>query len=98
MSLHLLRGFIRLSLPLPNGVCVVVERLKCGALLEENPSLEPPRDDFGNLVVNELAGRDSEYIVELLECALLGLRNQEEDHEEGQDVEASVQAEGTNGS
>lgn len=79
------------------NVLEVVERLLLGVLLEEDPALEPPGESDGGLVLGELADGDGEDPVELLEGALLGLRDEEKDHDEGNDVETGVEAKGTDG-
>lgn len=47
------------------------------------------------LVAHEASAGDSEDIVEFFECTLLGLGDEEEDHDESHHVEASVKAEGS---
>lgn len=66
-------------------------------LAPEDVGLDPPRQHLAGLVGHELACRDGEDVVELLERALLGLGHEEEDHDEGDEVEAGVEAEGAGG-
>lgn len=72
----------------------LVQRLQRSVPLEENPPLEPVGQGFRELVAHEDAGGDGEDVVELLEGALFGFREPEEDHDEGDDVETRVEAEG----
>lgn len=76
-------------------VLEVVERLLGGALLEEDVALEPPGDGSVELVAAELLDGDGEDPVKFLKSALLGLGDEEEDHEEGDSVESSIETEGT---
>lgn len=76
-------------------VLKVVEWLENGVLAEEDPSLNEVWEGLGELVVHVGASWDGEDVVQLLESALLGLWNPEEDHDEGDEVEAGVEAEGT---
>jgi len=73
----------------------VVKRLELSTLLHEYPPLKPPRSSFASLVGAELGSRDSEYVIEFLQSALLSLGNEEEDHHERADVQSRVEAEGT---
>ena len=50
--------------------------------------------DLG-LVRKELACRNGEDLVDFLKCELLGLADEAEDHEPGDQVEAGVEAEGS---
>lgn len=65
--------------------------------LEEDVLLEPPGQGDGELVLHKGADGDGEDVVELLEGALHRLGDPEEDHDEGDDVEAGVQAKGADG-
>lgn len=73
----------------------VVQRAASGALLEEHPALEPPGDGLGDLILHEGSDGDSEDPVELFQGTLHGLGDPEEDHDEGDNVEASVDTEDT---
>ena len=64
---------------------------------EKDPPLEPERQDGEALVAHEAGDGDGEDPVELLEGALHGLGDPEEDHDEGDDVETGVHAEGADG-
>jgi hypothetical protein len=50
------------------------ERLQVKTLLSENGGLEPVREDLGVLVLDELAGGDFEYGVELFQGETFGCR------------------------
>ena len=66
-----------------------------GALPEENPSLDPPRKDLRQLVVCVCPCGHCKDIVQLFQRALHGLREEQEDHNEGNDVQGRVEAERT---
>lgn len=55
---------------------------------------EPIRQRLGELVLCVAAGGNGEDVVELFKGALLGLRQEEKDEQEGDNVEAGVEAEG----
>ena len=71
-----------------------VERLQFRILLPQDVPLEPPRYSFAGLVSNELLARYCEDVVKLLQGSLLGFRHEEEDHDECDDIEASVKSKG----
>jgi hypothetical protein len=71
----------------------VVKRLKLRALAEENPALEPVGHGLGELILDEGGHWHGEDVVELLERALLCLRQEEEDEDEAEHVEPCVQTE-----
>jgi hypothetical protein len=62
-------------------------------LLAEDVALEHVREPHARLVVQEVAARDREDLVELLEREALRLRHEAEDADERDDVEARVEAE-----
>lgn len=86
--------FLGIRAFLPLDAVKLVQGLELGITLPEDPPLDEPRHELGDLVLGKLAGGDGEDIVELLEGALLGLGNKEEDHDQGEDVEACVDAKG----
>lgn len=55
----------------------------------ENIAVDPPRKDLEDLIVHVLSGRHGEDIVELFQSALLGLGNEEEDHDQCNYVETT---------
>ena len=55
--------------------------------------VEEPRQRLGDLVVHVSACGHSEDVVQLLERALLRLRNPEEDHHKRDDIKTSIEAE-----
>lgn len=75
----------------------VVERLQV-SLLAEDVALEEPGEPGVKLVAGVPAGRHAKDVVELFECELLSLRQEEEDENESGNVESSVEAKGTGGS
>lgn len=68
----------------------LIQRLSGGVALEEDISLEPPRKRNGQLIFGKLSRRHAKYPVKLFQRALHGFRDPEEDHDEGNDVEACV--------
>lgn len=66
-------------------------------LLEENISLDPPRQHLGELVLCVAAIRNTEDVVELLERLLLRLGNKEEDEGQSNQVKAGIEAKGSSG-
>ena len=80
-----------------DAVVEVVQRLEHVAAVPQHVALDPVRDGLGELVLDEAARGHGEDVVELLERALLGLRHEQEDHDEGQHVEAGVEAEDADG-
>lgn len=70
-----------------------VKWLQLRALVHCHPALEEVRERLGDVVFSMLARRHGENIVELLECALLGLGYEEEDHDEGRHVQEGVETE-----
>lgn len=75
----------------------VVQRRASSTLVEKDPALDEPGDGLGDLVPHERADWDIENPVELLESAAHSLGDPEEDHDERNDVEASIDTESTNG-
>lgn len=79
----------------------VVQRRADGALVVDEAAegvlLEPEGQDGEELVAHELGDGDGKDPVELLEGALHGLGDPEEDHDKGDDVEAGVHAKGADG-
>lgn len=73
----------------------VVQRLLLGVALPEDVALEPVGESNLELVAGELADGKGKDPVEFLEGSLLGLRDPEEDHDEGDDVETSIETEST---
>jgi len=67
------------------------------ALAPEDVSLEEIRCRLRDLVLHMGAGWYSKDVIQLLKCALLGLRQPEEYHPEGEEVEAGVEAKCTLG-
>ena len=57
----------------------------------QDPCLDPPRQNGEALVTHKAALRIREDVIKFFQCLLLGLRYQQEDHDECNDVEASVQ-------
>lgn len=78
-------------------VLEVVQRLELGVAAEQDVALDPPGQEGADLVLDEGARGHRKDPVELLERALLCLRHEEEDHEEGDHVEAGVETECTLG-
>lgn len=72
----------------------MVQRFTLGVLALQDPPFEPVWKCLGELIMHVRARRDGKDIVEFLEGPLLGFRHPEEDHDEGGDVEESVEAEG----
>jgi hypothetical protein len=64
-------------------------------LLEQNMALDEVRQPGTSLVLEELAGGYREDLIDFLESELLGLADKAEDHAPGDQVECSVEAEGT---
>lgn len=56
-------------------------------------SLEEPRQSLLDLMPRVDGSRYREHLIQLLECELLGLRDPEEDEDEGEEVETSVEEE-----
>ncbi len=52
-------------------------------LLTEDIALDPPREDLEHLVSHMLACGDSKDVIEFFKGTLLGLRDPDEDHDEG---------------
>ena len=61
---------------------------------KQHVALEPPGKHLGKLVVSMRARRHCKNIVQLFEGALFGLGEKEIDENEGDDVEAGVEAKG----
>jgi len=99
-----LRSCLVVGVHLINTILVVdarlemVEWLESGTLVEEDPALDEVWERLGDLVAHVGAGGDGEDVVEFLKRALLGLGNPEEDHDEGDDVGAGVEAKDAGGS
>lgn len=70
----------------------VVQLRTNGALAHKDIALDPPRQDLRELVIHVSARRDGKDVVQFLERALLSLRQPEEDHDAGNDVEGGVEA------
>ncbi|KAF3068263.1 hypothetical protein CFAM422_007916 [Trichoderma lentiforme] len=87
----------RRSAQVRSDIVELVQRSLGSTPLEEDVLLEPPGQGDSELVLHESANRHSKDIVELLESALHSLGYPEEDHDERDNVEASVEAECTNG-
>jgi len=73
----------------------VVERLELSLSVPEDPPSDEVREAFLELVSCMLRRGDGEDVVKLFKCTLLGLRHQEEDHDERKHVEPSVESKGT---
>lgn len=73
----------------------VVEFGTLGALSAENITLDPPGQDLECLIRHMGLGWHSEDVVEFFQSALFGLRDQEEDHHQGGDVEEGIESEGS---
>lgn len=63
----------------------------------ENIAAEPPRELLPALEGCVCLRRHPEDVIQLFQCPLLGFIKEEEDEEEGDDVEASVEAEDAGG-
>jgi hypothetical protein len=70
-----------------------VQRHKGRALLEEYPALDEVWKRFRELVLGVRACGDREDVVQFLQRALLRFRDEEEDHDECDDVEATERKE-----
>ena len=75
----------------------LIQRLQPGALLEQDIALHPIRQRLRKLIAHMGPSRHRKHVIELLEGALLGLGDPEEDHDEGGEVQAGVEAEGADG-
>lgn len=71
----------------------VIQGLEGGLLVPENVALDEPRQPGAGLVPPEATQGHGKDVVEFFERALLGLRHEEEDHDQGAHVEARVEAE-----
>ena len=98
-SQHLRRFFTLNALLhiLGNGAIELVEFGAFGALPEQNPALEPPRQNREDLVAHVRPGGDGKDIIEFLERTLLGLGNPKENHNQSTHVKACVEAESAGG-
>jgi len=56
---------------------------------------EPPWQDGGQLITRMCSGGDAKDVVQLLERALFGFRDEEEDHGKGDDVHGGIETKGT---
>ena len=74
-----------------------VQRRADSVALEEDPAFDEPGEDSEALVRRKAANRHGEDVVKLLEGPLHGLGNPKEDEDQCDNVEASVHAEGTEG-
>lgn len=94
-SIHCLSNAVLLPTPLSHpeidGLVHLIERLESSVPLPQNPTLNPPRRSFSSLVSHELLRRHSKDIIQFLQSSLFRLRNKEEDHNEGADVQAGVE-------
>lgn len=68
----------------------LIQRRTRSVLVEKHPALEPPRQRGADLVTGKGAHGDGEDVVEFFEGALFGLGDPEEDHDESEDVHATV--------
>lgn len=75
-----------------DGRLEMVQRLAPSVLALQNPPVKPVRKGLGELIVHVRTGRDGEDVIKLLERPLLRLRNPEENHDKGGDVEEGVEA------
>jgi len=78
-------------------VDMTIERPECRAradLTAEDVRLDPPRQDAADLVAHKPARGDCEDVVELFQSPLLGLWEEQEDHDERHNVQAGVEAKG----
>lgn len=73
----------------------MVKRLERGILLEKDPPLDEPWKSLPNLVVDELGSRQAENVIELFQSSLFCFGDPQEDHDQGNDIEAGIQAECT---
>ena len=73
----------------------LIQHRLCQSLSSQNMLLDPVRRHGADLVVHMRARGDGEDVVEFLERALFRFGQPEEDHEEGQGVEARVESECT---
>lgn len=87
----------RLGLVTAREALELVERLQLGAALPEHVALDPPGEPGTQVVGSVTASGYTKNIIELLEGALLGLGEAEEDDKEGDDVQTSVEAESCKG-
>lgn len=71
------------------NVVELVKRLQRHLATEDVP-LHPVRQRLGDLVAHVDTSGHCKDVVELLEGALLGLRDPEEDHDQGSHVQATV--------
>jgi len=67
------------------------------SLAAENVALDPVRRNLGDLVAHVTASGNGKNVVEFLECALFRLWKPQEDHEEGKQVHACIEAKHANG-
>ena len=75
----------------------VVQLRLLAILAEEDPAMDPEGQGLGDHVVGMRAGGNTEDVVQLLERALLGLRQEQEDEDQRDDVQRGVEAEGARG-
>lgn len=64
-------------------------------LAAEYVTSDPPWKDLSELVSGVGASRHTEDVVELLEGSLLGLGQEQEDQNKGNDIQSSIEAEST---
>jgi hypothetical protein len=64
-------------------------------LLEKDVALDEVRQPGTSLVLEELSGGYREDLIDFLQSELLGLADKAEDHAPGDQVECSIEAEGT---
>ena len=62
--------------------------------VEKDVTLDHVRKPQRELMMGHGGGGDGEHLVEFLKSELLGLRNQEEDHDPSQEIESSVETKG----
>ena len=86
----------RIHLPVVISLKLVQHRLR-QPLSSQDVLLDPIGSHRADLILHVRARRHGEDVVELLERALFGLGQPEEDHEEGEGVEGGVESECTYG-
>lgn len=78
-------------------VVVVVELGAFGIALPEDPAPDPPGKDGAQRVLGVHTVGNGKNVVQLLKRLLLRLGNADEDHGQGDQVEARIETEDTNG-
>jgi hypothetical protein len=71
------------------NIVEMVQRLQLGRFSEEDPSLDEVRQGFGELIFDVCTGRNCKDVIQFFKSALFCLRNEEENHDQRNNVEAT---------